>query len=106
MGIGVGVGIVFNSKTITNSTASGLLSPLVEGSRRMPARSATICKGWEGAIEAKLGISEAAPGSLEEDDAVAVGVVVGVAVFVDVAVGVAVLVGVSVVVGTISSTVI
>ena len=101
MGIGVGVGIVFNSKTITNSTASGLLSPLVEGSRRMPARSATICKGWEGAIEAKLGISEAAPGSLEEDDAVAVGVAVAVLVGVG---GGGVSVGVDVGVGIISST--
>ena len=80
VGGGVGVGTVFNSETITNSTASGLLSPLIEGAGRMPAHAAIICKGWEGAVEAKLDISEATPGSLEEDGAVAMGVFVGVSV--------------------------
>ena len=102
VGGGVGVGGVFSSKTITNSTASGLLSLLVGGDRRMLAHLAIVCKGWEGAAEAKLGISEATPGSLEEDDAVAVGVSVGVAVAVAVPVGV----GVDVGVGIVSSTVI
>ena len=69
----------------------------------MTALSAIICKGWKGAVEAKLGISEATPGSLlKEDDVVAVGI--GVAV--SVGVGVAVSVGVGVGVGIISSTVI
>jgi hypothetical protein len=103
-GGGVGVGTTFNSKMITNSTASGLLSLLVEGDRRMLAHSAIVHKGGRGAAKAKLGLSEVIPGSLEEDDAVAVGVFVGVAVFVGVTVGVSVDVGVGV--GIISCTVI
>lgn len=58
----------------------------------MSIHSAIICKERGGAAKAKLGISEATPGSFEEGDVV----IVGVAVFVGVGVGV----------GIISSTVI
>lgn len=46
----------------------------------MSARSAIICKGWEGAARTEPGINEAMPGGLEEDGAVGVRVGVGVGV--------------------------